>query len=47
MIRAILNYFKNRNNPDLEKQDYEIEVNLSVTGLVVFIVIVYLICKFI
>ncbi len=47
MIKSIVNYFKNRNNPDFEHQDYEIEMKFSITGLFIFVIIVYLIYKFI
>ncbi len=47
MLKPILNYFKNRNNHDIKKQDYEIELKFTVSGLVIFAAIVYFICKFI
>ena len=47
MLKLILNYFKNRNNPEIEKQDYEVEIKFSVSSLVIFVVIVYMIFRFI
>jgi hypothetical protein len=47
MLKSIINYFKNRNNPEIEKQDYEIEVAFSITDLVIFVIIVFLIFKFV
>lgn len=47
MIRAILQYMKNRKNPDYEHQDYEVELRFSLTDLVLFIVIIYLIYRFV
>jgi hypothetical protein len=47
MLKSILNYFKNRNNPNLEKQDFEIEIAFSITDLVIFVIIVFLVFKFV
>ena len=47
MLKLILNYFKNRNNPEIEKQDYEVEIKFSVSSLVIFVVIVYMIFRFV
>ena len=47
MLKTLINYFKNRNNPEIEKQDYEVEIKFSITGLVIFIIIVYMIFRFI
>ena len=47
MLKSIINYFKNRNNPNIEKQDFEIEIAFSITDLVIFVIIVFLIFKFV
>ena len=47
MLKSIINYFKNRNNPNIEKQDFEIEIAFSITDLVIFAIIVFLIFKFV
>ncbi len=47
MFKTLINYFKNRNNPNIEKQDFEIEIAFSITDLVIFAIIVFLIFKFV
>ncbi len=47
IIKLFLDYFKNRNNPNIEKQDFEIEIAFSITDLVIFVIIVFLIFKFV
>ncbi len=47
MLKTLINSFKNRNNPNIEKQDFEIEIAFSITDLVIFVIIVFLIFKFV
>lgn len=47
MLKTFINYLKYRKKTDFEKQDYEVEIKFSITGLVIFVVIVYMIFRFI
>ena len=47
MLKSIINHFKNRKNPDYIQPDFEIEIKFSLTDIVLFAIIIFLIYKFV